>query len=375
VLGLGNGNNDIGFFLLEQESVVPKGMQMNRDRLGNVMYSATTVYYPYGEEYTVTANDKDKFGTYHRDSTTGLDYAVNRYYSTQPARFLTADPARQGLNHYSYVAGDPINSVDPTGLATITLPQNGTICPTALPTCISTGFASGSQVTSGDIHNSSGLAIGMEQPNQGGGIASGDLSPALSQAHDTYVATTVVPAFLRAAFDAYPTVIEAVLPTNAVSATIIYIYGERDGLLTAVSPALTLLPHMAWEGWASMLLNDNPTGALQVAASLAYVSPAVAAYRALAPGVVSHGGLFAQPTPVIGGLIYTTPYMGVEGYEVLSAANWTWHGVNVPWMQAQMAVGRGFLVHAGGRWTGLEIEMLMRAGWERVGTFIVPPVP
>jgi hypothetical protein len=47
--------------------VVPKGMQMNRDRLGNVMYSATTVYSPYGEEYTVTANDKDKFGTYHRD--------------------------------------------------------------------------------------------------------------------------------------------------------------------------------------------------------------------------------------------------------------------------------------------------------------------
>jgi RHS repeat-associated protein len=125
VLGLGNGNNDIGFFLLEQESVVPKGMQMNRDRLGNVMYSATTVYYPYGEEYAVTANDRDKFGTYHRDSTTGLDYAVNRYYSTQSGRFLTADPYRASggpaepgsWNRYALVADDPINYSDRVGLA------------------------------------------------------------------------------------------------------------------------------------------------------------------------------------------------------------------------------------------------------------------
>ena len=27
-------------------------------------------YYPYGEEYTTTTQDTDKFGTYYRDSTT-----------------------------------------------------------------------------------------------------------------------------------------------------------------------------------------------------------------------------------------------------------------------------------------------------------------
>jgi RHS repeat-associated protein len=85
------------------------------------MYSATTVYYPYGEEYAVTANDKDKSGTYHRDSTTGLDYAVNRYYSTQSARFLTADqgpPAAanpQSWNRYTYGWSDPADSNDPDG--------------------------------------------------------------------------------------------------------------------------------------------------------------------------------------------------------------------------------------------------------------------
>jgi hypothetical protein len=38
-------------------------------------------YYPYGQEIgTVTANDTAKFGTYTRDSGSGLDYAMNRLW-------------------------------------------------------------------------------------------------------------------------------------------------------------------------------------------------------------------------------------------------------------------------------------------------------
>jgi RHS repeat-associated protein len=89
--------------------------------------TATTSYYPYGEEETPTANDRQKFATYTRDSATGLDYAQNRYYASQIGRFTTADPYRasakrrnpQSWNRYAYVQGDPINANDPTGLCAI----------------------------------------------------------------------------------------------------------------------------------------------------------------------------------------------------------------------------------------------------------------
>ncbi|MCZ2149713.1 MAG: hypothetical protein LC126_18290, partial [Bryobacterales bacterium] len=87
-----NNTGDIGFFLVGLESVVPKGLQVNRDRLGSVMVSGTTRYYPYGEEAPVTGEERDKYGTYRRDGNTGLDYAEQRYYSSGVGRFLTADP-------------------------------------------------------------------------------------------------------------------------------------------------------------------------------------------------------------------------------------------------------------------------------------------
>ena len=64
------------------------------------------------------------FTSYDRSATTGLDYAINRYYDAG-TRFLHVDPAKmtavslrvpQTLNLYVYVANDPINYIDPTGL-------------------------------------------------------------------------------------------------------------------------------------------------------------------------------------------------------------------------------------------------------------------
>ena len=40
----------------------------------------------------MTAQDRDKFATYYRDSTTTLDYAQNRYYASTLARFTSPDP-------------------------------------------------------------------------------------------------------------------------------------------------------------------------------------------------------------------------------------------------------------------------------------------
>jgi RHS repeat-associated protein len=82
-------------------------------------------YYPYGEQQGGSSNeDQVKFGTYWRDSVSGLDYAQNRYFAASQGRFTSADPYvmsggmgnPQGWNRYGYVGNDPINFNDPTGL-------------------------------------------------------------------------------------------------------------------------------------------------------------------------------------------------------------------------------------------------------------------
>jgi RHS repeat-associated protein len=89
------------------------------DQLG----SAGT-YYPWGEAKGGTnPQDTWSYATYWRDSATGLDYANNRYYNNAYGRFMTPDPYTasggpadpQSWNRYSYVEGDPVNGIDPTG--------------------------------------------------------------------------------------------------------------------------------------------------------------------------------------------------------------------------------------------------------------------
>jgi RHS repeat-associated protein len=103
----------------------------------NVVTGVTEVadYYPFGSEKpAATANGRQKFGTYGRDSETGLDYADQRYFASVSGRFMTADPyqASGGVadpgswNRYAYVEGDPVNYSDPAGLETCGNPCNVT---------------------------------------------------------------------------------------------------------------------------------------------------------------------------------------------------------------------------------------------------------
>jgi RHS repeat-associated protein len=92
-----------------------------RDRLGS--NRSGSAYFPYGEEQNTTGQEKDKFGTYYRDSS-GLDYADQRYYASTLGQFLSPDPYKVSAgpsdpgswNRFAYVEGDPANFNDATGL-------------------------------------------------------------------------------------------------------------------------------------------------------------------------------------------------------------------------------------------------------------------
>ena len=102
----------------------------------------TRNYYPYGEEITSTSNDQYKFASTYRDSTTGLDYAVNRYYASGTGRFLNPDPKSgsakaerpQTWNLYAYAGNNPVNSIDPRGLNQdeCQIPTTGDLIPDCL---------------------------------------------------------------------------------------------------------------------------------------------------------------------------------------------------------------------------------------------------
>jgi RHS repeat-associated protein len=116
--------------LISAEGNTTGGNAVAGDGLGSMRWSAATgahTYFPYGIEYSTDktpATDTENYATYTADSLTGLDYAMNRYYASFWARFMTPDPSNASmdvrtplsLNRYMYTLGDPVAGSDPSGL-------------------------------------------------------------------------------------------------------------------------------------------------------------------------------------------------------------------------------------------------------------------
>ena len=134
------------------------------DRLGSF-----GKYFAYGEQRgTGTADNTEKFATYYRDGDTGLDYAVNRYYSSGWGRFVSPDPYRpsggpvdpRSWNRYAYAEGDPLNLYDPSGL--FATKPGGALDPNPNPTPSTGGGHVGNDGTSADDAN-----VGDQEPDRG----------------------------------------------------------------------------------------------------------------------------------------------------------------------------------------------------------------
>lgn len=77
-------------------------------------------YDPYGNPTVINGTGTPDIGYagYFHHAASGLDFTLNRAYDPVHARWLNRDPAGEsgGLNLYAYVAGNPLNAVDPLGL-------------------------------------------------------------------------------------------------------------------------------------------------------------------------------------------------------------------------------------------------------------------
>ena len=89
---------------------------------GQTVWSAT--YDAFGNAtidpaYTIVNNLRNP-GQYY-DAETGLHYNWMRYYDPKSGRYWTSDPIglKGGINLYTYVLGNPLSYVDPTGLALV----------------------------------------------------------------------------------------------------------------------------------------------------------------------------------------------------------------------------------------------------------------
>jgi RHS repeat-associated protein len=83
--------------------------------------SPSYTYDPYGVTTETTSSgavaNPWRYTGQYQDASTGLYKVGARYYQPELGRWTQQDPSGQDANAYLYVAGNPINFVDPSGLS------------------------------------------------------------------------------------------------------------------------------------------------------------------------------------------------------------------------------------------------------------------
>lgn len=102
------------------------------DSAGATGTATTQTWDPYGNSVSTSGSLTSPFGFsgQYTDAESGLIYLRARYYDPSTSQFLTVDPkVSSTMSPYAYVAGNPLNDVDPTGTCAVGLAS----CPDKSP--------------------------------------------------------------------------------------------------------------------------------------------------------------------------------------------------------------------------------------------------
>jgi RHS repeat-associated protein len=128
--------------------------------------TATYTYGPYGEPRANSGTQQPYRYTSTYLDPSGLYKMGARYYDPALGRFTQPDPSGQEQNAYTYAAGDPINSSDPTGLFSWDVALgSGVVGALAL----AAGTALGGPVLGGALGGCAGAAVGEAISGGSGG--------------------------------------------------------------------------------------------------------------------------------------------------------------------------------------------------------------
>jgi RHS repeat-associated protein len=89
---------------------------MITDESGNVAWSDEFTPFGSAADSTKKPDGGFKFASYDYDEDIQLNYALARWQDPETGRFTSLDPARSGMNWYTYCLNNPLGLVDPLGL-------------------------------------------------------------------------------------------------------------------------------------------------------------------------------------------------------------------------------------------------------------------